>query len=236
FRSVLFGSVSRHIAWGVSDSLGIYMATFFWRVDTELLFVWGIGMFSGLFIGLPFWRDMASRFDKRPICMIGDAIFFLFFCVPYLLKIAGFWPDPESAFYVPLWIATTGFIAHFGIAASSALTGSMLGDITDQDELENGRRREGVIFGAESFSWKALTGLGPVVAGIAVDLVGLSQEMSPDAAGPEVAMGLGLAQGGVMTFFFGLAVLFISRYDLNRGRHAEILAGLEAAQKDPEFP
>ena len=97
-------------------------------------------MFTGLFIGLPFWRGVAARHDKRPICMLGDTLFLLFFCLPYLLKIVGFWPAQESALYVPLYILTTGFLAHFGIAASGALTGSMLGDITDQDELQHGRR------------------------------------------------------------------------------------------------
>ncbi len=226
YRAMLFGSVSRHIAWGVSDSLGIYMASYFWHVNTEILFLWGVGMFTGLFTGFPFWRRVAARFDKKPICMLGDAIYLVFFCVPYLLKIADLWPDPDSVLYLPLYIFTTGFVAHFGIAASSALTGSMLGDITDLDEVEQGRRREGVIFGAESFTWKALTGLGPFVAGVVVDLVGLSGEVSPDAASTQVSTGLGLAQGGVMTLFFGLALFFISGYDLNRRRHLGILEAL----------
>ena len=203
FRAVLFGSVSRHVAWGVSDALGIYMATFFWQVGTDILFLWGVGMFTGLFVGLPFWRAVATHFDKRPILMIGDATYLVFFCVPYLLKIAGIWPDNESAFYIPLYILTTGFLSHFGIAASGVLMGSMLGDVTDLDELEHGRRREGVIFGAESFTWKALTGLGPLGAGIVVDLVGLSQGVSPDAVSPQAVTALGLAQGGIMTLMFG---------------------------------
>jgi Na+/melibiose symporter-like transporter len=226
FRSVLFGSVSRHIAWGVSDSLGIYMATYFWKVDTTILFIWGCGMFTGLFVGLPFWRRMATRYDKRPICMIGDACYFVFFCLPFLFVLIGFWPARESSFFVPLYVLTTGFLAHFGIAATGTMMGSMLGDVTDQDELESGRRREGLIFGAESFTWKALTGLGPLVAGVVVDLVGLSAEVAPETAPPEVATGLGLAQGGVMTLCFALALFFISRYDLNRARHRTILAGL----------
>jgi GPH family glycoside/pentoside/hexuronide:cation symporter len=190
-------------------------------------------MFTGLFTGLPFWRRVAARFDKRPVCMIGDGFYLVFFCVPYLLKVAGLWPAPESIFYLPLYVLTTGFLAHFGLAASNALTGSMLGDITDLDELEHERRREGVIFGAESFTWKALTGLGPLVAGVVVDLVGLRDQVAPDVVPPEVVTGLGLAQGGVMTLFFGLALLFISRYDLNRRRHARILAALEARADAP---
>ena len=233
FRAILFGSVSRHIAWGMSDSLGIYMATYFWKISTDMLFFWGVGMFTGLFVGLPFWRDFSRRFDKKPICMLGDGIYLFFFCIPYLLKIVGFWPDHDSALYIPAYVLTTGFLAHFGIAASGVLTGSMLGDITDLDELEHGKRREGVIFGAESFTWKALTGVGPLVAGIVIDLVGLREGVAPENVPGSVATALGLAQGGVMSIFFGLAVLFISRYDLNRARHDRILASLEERSQEP---
>lgn len=228
FRALLFGSVSKHIGWGLSDALGLYMATYFWQVGTDILFLWGACMFAGLFTGLPFWRRMASRYDKKPICIIGDASYLVFYCSPFLFKVLGFWPEHDSAFYLPLYLLTTGFLSHFGIAASGAVTGSMLGDVTDLDELEGGRRREGVIFGAESFSWKALTGLGPLGAGIVVDLVGLSDGVPLDAIPESVVMGLGLAQGATMTLLFGLALFFISRYDLDRQRHAQVLAQLAA--------
>jgi Na+/melibiose symporter-like transporter len=226
FRAVLFGSVSRHMAWGMSDALGIFMITFFWGVSTDILFLWGVGMFTGLFMGLPFWRNMASRFDKKPIAIAGDITYLFFFCTPYLLKVAGAWPDNTSPLYIPLYILTTGFLAHFGIAASGLMVGSMLGDISDDDELTNGRRREGVIFGAESFSWKALTGLGPLMAGLVIDAVGLSDKVKPEEVAAETVTALGLAQGGVMFVFFVLAIFFISRYDLTRGKHERILEQL----------
>lgn len=228
FRAVLFGSVSRHMAWGMSDALGLFMITYFWQVDTDVLFLWGVGMFTGLFTGLPFWRRMAARIDKRPVAVLGDCTYLVFFCTPYLLKIAGFWPENSSSLYVPLYIFTTGFLAHFGIAASSAMVGSMLGDVTDEDELANGRRREGVIFGAESFSWKALTGLGPLLAGIVIDVVGLSDKTSPEEVSDAAVTQLGLSQGGVMFVFFVLAIFFISRYDLSRERHREVIERLRS--------
>ena len=83
-----------------------------------------------------------------------------------------------------------------------------------------------MIFGAESFAWKALTGLGPLVAGVVVDLVGLSEGVSPDAIPNAVVKGLGLAQGASMVALFGLALLFTSRYDLDRRRHGQVLEGL----------
>jgi Na+/melibiose symporter-like transporter len=210
----------------MSDTLGIFMITYFWQVSTDILFLWGVGMFTGLFMGLPFWRRMAARFDKKPVAIAGDVTYLIFFISPYLLKTVGFWPDPDSVFYIPLYIFTTGFLAHFGIAAAGSMVGSMLGDVTDADELAGGRRREGVIFGAESFSWKALTGLGPLLAGIVIDVVGLSDVTAPEQVASSTVNALGLAQGGVMFVFFVLAIFFVSRYDLTRSRHDQILAAL----------
>ena len=234
FRAVLFASVSRHIAWGTADTLGLFTATYFWQVSTDTLFLWGIGMFTGMFTGLPFWRRMANRIGKKPVAIVGDLLYLFFFCTPYLAKIAGFWPDNESPLYLPLWIFTTGFLAHFGIAAAGPMIGSMLGDVTDEDELATGRRREGVIFGAESFAWKALTGLGPLVAGVMIDLVGLGDKVAPEAVAPEVVTALGLAQGGMMVVFFVLALFFIRNYDLDRARHQRILAQLEERRREAD--
>jgi Na+/melibiose symporter-like transporter len=226
FRAVFSASVSKHVAWGTSDALGIFMASYFWKVGTDGLVFWGIGMFAGIFMGLPFWRDQAAKRDKRPIWVLGTTIYLLFFCVPLLLKVVGWWPAEESALYFPLYILTTGFIAHFGAAAHGALHPSMLGDVTDLDELEHGRRREGIIFAAESFGYKALRGFGSLLAGLVVDAVGLEAGLPPEAVEASVSSRLGIAQGLTMFVLVALSLLLIRGYDIDRERHARIRAAL----------
>ena len=48
FRAVLGASVSRHVAWGMADTLGIFMATFFWRRATVAGGVWSIASGMGV--------------------------------------------------------------------------------------------------------------------------------------------------------------------------------------------
>ena len=43
--------------------------------------------------------------------------------------------------------------------------------IIDEHEHETGKRQEGIFFAASSFSAKATTGIGNVIAGIALDLI-----------------------------------------------------------------
>jgi GPH family glycoside/pentoside/hexuronide:cation symporter len=226
FRAIFFCSISKHIGWGVSDALGLYMATYFWRVGTDGLFLWGLGFFGGIFAGLAFWRRFAVGREKKPLYVLGTVAYLCFFCLPYVFKVVGWWPAEESPLHFALYVLTTGFIAHFFQQAATVMGASMLGDVTDLDESAQGRRREGIIFGAESLGWKALVGIGTLIAGFTVDAVGLAPGAAPETVPLEVSNRLGLAQGGVMTFLMAVALLFIRRYDLGRARHEEVLRRL----------
>jgi Na+/melibiose symporter-like transporter len=228
FRALFLGLMLTYISWGVTTALGLHLATYFWFVSNEQLLIWGIFMGVGVFVGLPVWRSLALRMDKKPTFIWGLAIFTVFTATPPLLKLAGFWPAQDSALYVPLWCLTTGMIAHFGIAATMVTGRSMMADVTDEDMLRFGRRREGIFFGAVSFSAKASFGVGSQIAGFVVDAVGLKPNQAPETVGPEVVQGLGYTLGLSILFLCGISLAFFSRYRLSRERHAEIQQALDA--------
>ena len=62
-------------------------------------------------------------------------------------------------------IAVT-LIIMFGIVQSS-----MLADIVEESELKTGRREEGLFFAARTFAAKATSGIGTLMAGVALDLI-----------------------------------------------------------------
>ncbi|MBW2394089.1 MAG: MFS transporter [Deltaproteobacteria bacterium] len=233
FRALTFGVLLQYTAFGVADALGLYVTTFFWGVSTQILFVWGIGMFSGMYVGFDFWRRVGTRLEKRSIYLIGTIGYVASFTAPYVLKVLGWWPSPESWIYLPLYIATTGFVAHFFSAGPTIMTGSMLGDITDLDELEIGRRREGVIFGAESLAYKLFVGIGPVIAGLLIDFAGITPDMQPGEATQSIVVALGLGQGATMAVLLAISLTFLRKYDLTRERHRTIRRVLETRRADP---
>ncbi len=232
FRALTFCVLLQYTAFGVSDALGMYMATYFWGVSTEGLFLFGVGMFTGMYVGFEMWRRIGMRIEKRSIYIIGSVGYLFSFITPYVLKVVGWWPAPESALYLPMYIGITGFVAHVFSAGPAIMTGSMLGDITDLDELEHGKRREGVIFGAESLAYKMFVGLGPVIAGLLVDLSGIVPEMRPEEAPGSVIIALGLGQGGTSFLLFVISLMFMRRYDLGIERHTEILRQLGDRRAD----
>jgi Na+/melibiose symporter-like transporter len=229
FRALFLGLMLTYVSWGVATALGLHLATYFWFVSNEELLVWGVITGIGIFGGLPWWRSVAVRLDKKPTFIWGLCIYTVFTAAPPLLKLAGAWPAQGSPLYVPLWCLTTGLVAHFGIAATMVTGRSMMADVTDEDALENGRRREGVFFGAVSFSAKASFGIGSQIAGFVVDAVGLKPHQAPEAVGPDVVTGLGLTLGLSILLLCGASIAFFSRYRISRERHSEIRAALDGA-------
>ncbi len=232
FRALFFGSTLVFAAFGVSLALALYMATYFWRVSTDQLFLFGIFVAVGIFGGLAFWPRVAARLDKRPTFLIGLMVFGAFVALPILFKVVGFFPAEDSPFYLPAWFLH-GMGYSFGITATAVTGGSMMADVADADELRSGRRREGIYFGAVSFTAKASVGVGAFVAGQVVEWVGLVRGMKPDQVPMEMSQMLGLVDGLALLLIVAAATAVFSRYDLTSERHASIRAQLDAQQAAP---
>lgn len=226
FRALFIGLALTYVAWGVTVSLGLHLATYFWRASNEQLLVYGILTAIGIFVGLPFWQRVADRLDKKPTFMLGLTIFTAFIVGPAVCKLAGFWPAAGSDASVYLWGLTSGMVAHFGIASTMVTARSMMADVTDQDALEHGQRREGIFFGAVSFAGKAAFGLGGLIAGAVYSAVGLLPQQAPETVGADVVAALGSTLAISILALCGGSLLFFSRYQLTRERHAEIQAQL----------
>jgi Na+/melibiose symporter-like transporter len=230
FRVLFLGLLLTYVSLGVATALSIHLGTYFWRVTTDHMLVWGIAAGFAVFVGLGFWTRAAERLDKRPVFVLGMALFTLFTAAPPFLLLAGLWVAHDSPLYLPLWILSTGVLAQFALAATMVTGRSMMADVTDEDALACGRRREGVFFGAASFSAKAAFGIGSQIAGFCISWIGLAPNALPEEVGPEVVRGLGLTFGISILALCGLSLGFFSRYRLTRERHAEVRAALAARE------
>ena len=210
-------------------SLGLHLATYFWFVSNEELVLWGIATGVGIFGGLPFWMRASVSLDKKPTFVWGIAIFTVATAAPPFLKVAGFWPALGSPAYLPLFALTTGLIAHFGIAATMVTGRSMMADVTDEDEVRTGRRREGVFFGATSFAAKAFFGVGSLIAGLVFDFVGLEKGMTVVDAPVTVVRDLGLTLAISILLLVGASLAIFARFDLTRERCGELRQVLDSS-------
>ena len=92
-------------------------------------------------------------------------------------------------------------------------------------ELRVGSRQEGVYFAAFNFAGKCSGAIGPLVAGIAIDIVGLDPNSTPGEVPAQVLFDFGLVYAALAVFVM-LAIWVFWPYNLNRRRHAEIVEAL----------
>ncbi|MGD8417403.1 MAG: MFS transporter, partial [Pseudomonadales bacterium] len=162
--------------------------------------------------------------SKHVTVLFGTSWFAVFELTPVVLRLLGWFPENGTAEL--FWILLVArFFMGLGAIQSNVSFNSMMADITDQHELETGRRQEGIFFGAISFSAKGTSGLGNLVAGVGLDVIawprGADVRSAADVA-PETIVHLGILYGPMVGVFAIVALWCLSHYDLTRERHAEI--------------
>lgn len=227
FRTLVIGFTLCSLSWGFSSALQTHLALYFWEVSMEVQGIAGLSLMIGMMAGMGFWRRVAARRDKKPAFVLGMAWYTVFAALPPLLKAAGWLPAVGSAAYTAVY-AGVSLLMAFGIASMMVLAGSMMADVTDEDELASGLRREGIFFGAYSFSTKVAYGLGAALGGVLYDVVGLTQGVAPADAPPAAGLQLGLTGGLLVAALVGTGTLAFLGYDLDRKRHSAIREALDA--------
>ena len=105
---------------------------------------------------------------------------------------------------------------------------SMLGDISDEVELESGKRQEGILYAAISFMGKVNTGLGSFTAGLVLSLIGFKGSNSTDSE----IYSLLIIQGPVVACLVLIPAFLVYKYKITRKKHAEIIFELNKKNKD----
>jgi len=153
----------------------------------------GAGFFAVIsFFGI---NAVAERIDKRLIYMAGMLIMALLIpCVWFfgrynvMLDLSFIGIDAVLNEFVMAFIVFT--LAGFPIAALMVLPPPILSDVIDLDEVNTGRRREAMYFGAQGLVEKAGMGLSGFMMGFLFDRFGytVDNHMGVDLLGPVSAV------------------------------------------------
>ena len=235
FRWLFSGVLVVFIMVGVNTALDLYIFTYFWELEPGsvmyLIIAYPIGVMLGSFAAPSFF----SRWGKKAGLIFGGLSWPLWQVVPIALRLAGWFPENGDALLLPILIAMKTFQGMCTVQANVAF-GSMVADVVDEYEFETGKRQEGIFFAASSFSAKATTGVGNVIAGFALDIIswprGAHIKSAADVA-PETIVNLGVIYGPLVAAFGFLSIWCYSHYKLTRERHAEILVELDLRRAQP---
>jgi Na+/melibiose symporter-like transporter len=231
FVAGLFGAIGA----GVSTNFNAYINNYFWGFNSAdirwiIYALYGSAALSAVMAPL-----VTRRFDKKAsaLGLYGIAIFYG--ALPVVLRLLGWFPGNDSPWLLPIMIfhATTdvALIIMFGIVQSS-----MLADVVEHSEMRTGRREEGLFFASRTFAAKATSGVGTLLAGVALDLIRFPRGASPDQVTPEVIFNLGLIYGPLLMVLYLLALGSISFYRITRSEHGDRVERLRRRTQDAEAP
>jgi Na+/melibiose symporter-like transporter len=234
FRALFFGMGITTLMLSMEGVLGPYMGLHFWGLTTEQISVVPVFQLVGLVVGVAVTPVVTRWLDKKRTVTYSAYVALVsgnVIVVLRLLDVPGF---PENG---SVWILVLVIVTSFvNAVADPMIFGSvngMFADIVDEHELDTGHRREGIVFAARSFLVKAASSIGLVLGGWVIDWVAFPQGARAGTVEDDVLWTLGLFQMPLPSIFVLIGVFMISRYRLDRSRHAEIVEQLARQRTFP---
>jgi glycoside/pentoside/hexuronide:cation symporter, GPH family len=167
-------------------------------IGRMFLVLMGVGVVS-----MPFWSAMARRYGKQRAYVAAS----LLYASASLWLLAVKPGDAPVALFAPL--------AFMGLAfgAQQLLPFAMLTDVINADAAACGVRREGLLSGLWVASEKAGLALGPLLAGLTLDITGFVESTGVAIAQPAVAQfGIRVAYAVIPAIVIMLSLGLLRRY------------------------
>ena len=229
FRWLFAGVLILFVMVGVDGALNIYIYTYFWEfTGAEIIALspaYPIGIMLGAFVA----PRVFNRWGKKAGLVFGVLSWPFWQVLPIVLRLTGWFPENGEALLLPLLIIMRVIQGASTVQANVAF-GSMVADTVDEHELDTGHRQEGIFFAASSFSAKAASGLGNIIAGFGLDIIdwprGSHIKTAADVPA-ETLIDLGILYGPSVAGFGFVSVWCFTHYKLTRERHEEILTELQ---------
>ena len=232
FRISIGSNLAFGMTTGVYATLSLYLSTFFWELSTAQLAGLVVPTAIATFIAFIALGKLSSRFDKPALlafCSIILAINSLWLFAGRLFDLLPENNDPM----LYLLIALNTAFGVLMIVSLQILSASFGADILDEIELKTGKRQEGVLFSVGAFLSKSTIGAGALVAGIAIDLIGIESTSLPGQVSADVLQALGWFTLIITVGFALIGFLFVSQLRLSRSDHTRIRIALDTKNKEP---
>ena len=226
YRMLLIGLITLGASTGTRETVTSYASLFFWELPEKQIRVFGLVTPPAYFVAFFATVWLHRRIDKRNTIVAAVSLLGVCMLTPIALRLLGLAPANGSPALLPFLLTFVfGFYLSLAMLMISAL--SALADIADEHELLTGRRQEGVFYAARTFFLKMSSGLGHVVAGVALDLIQFPTGAKPGEVSADVVFKLGLLDGPIAAIPAFISIAFYGAYRIDRNKHIEIQRALE---------
>ncbi|MBL6937052.1 MAG: MFS transporter [Alphaproteobacteria bacterium] len=221
FLVLLVSAIFSAVAAGTLTALNNHFNTFFWGLSAAQISWFTTAVIIAPFVALAITTPIGARLGKKRTAIILWIASTATYWLPMAARLLGVFPPNSSPWMLPLLVSlqTTG--ATLGIVCAITIS-SMLADVVEDSARITGRRSEGLFFAANAFVQKAVSGAGPLVAGILLTtLVHFPEHANPATLDPAIPRHLALVYFPVTFVLYAVALICLSFYRIDRATHEE---------------
>jgi glycoside/pentoside/hexuronide:cation symporter, GPH family len=211
------------IATGTRNGLEIYIGLFFWELKQGqlalLASIAAAGSVLGVIVAPHIVRLMGKKYGA--ITMFASAL--AVGITPIGLRLVGLMPPNGSKALFNILIAETFANALLAVATGVILL-SLVADVIEDAEVKTGRRSEGLLMSADNLFKKLVSGAGILISGFMLKLVEFPVSAKRGQVDPETIQRLGEIYLPTVTVLFGLGILCLFAFNIDRAKHEDNLS------------
>lgn len=233
FVILLIGGGLAYTSQGITFSIGNYLYLFVWQFSPGDLAIFPWVLFVSVMTTFVLLPHLHKRWGKRDTAVGAALIGMVFLVTPYILRLAGAWPEvgtPQSTWPVFAFL----FCANVFSVSAMISASSMVADVVEASEEKTGRRSEGAFFAGNMLITKCATGIGIFTTGQLLAFAGMPEKAKPGLVPGEVIDTLTLTYAMAAMVFAVCVALVIRRFPITRADHEARLAALAAARSNPD--
>ena len=217
------------VASGARGGLELYFGLYFWDLGQGQISVLASLTAAGALIGALLAPLVSRRVGKRAGTIGCYTLSLINGCLPVALRLAGLMPA-NGSHGLFLWLTVEAFLQGVLYVMTAVMMNAMLADVVEDVAVKTGQRSEGLLFSADQFFSKAVSGLGILISGALLSLIAFPRDVKHHAIEPDMVWRLGALYVPTMVVVTGCAIGLLMLFRIDRAQHRQNLAHLEAAE------
>jgi GPH family glycoside/pentoside/hexuronide:cation symporter len=217
------------VASGAKSGLEFYFGLYFWKLSPGQISVLALLTAIGALAGALLVPRVSRRLGKRRGTITCYTLGLLSGAAPVTLRLFDLMPaNGTNALFAILMAEAV--LQGLLYVMTAVMMNAMLSDVIEDVAVQSGQRSEGLLFSADAFFSKAVSGLGVFISSTLLTLIAFPRDVKVTPPSPEMIWRLGALYVPTLLVVTGAAIGLLMLFRIDRAKHAENLAKLHAAE------
>jgi len=227
FLALFISTILFSIALGLEASLSILMMTYFWGLSQLQIFGVSVVVMVSALLAFAIAPAASRAWGKKRAAIILGLFAVGVQPALYSLRLADLMPENGDPVLYPLLLSVLTITLALVIAVQ-IISYAMVADLVEANQIKTGRRNEGVYYAAVTFTRKTTQGIGVLLAGLILSAVAFPEGADPSDVPVDKLWSLGAFYAPAMLILYGVGLLCLTRYRIDKHQHEANVAALTA--------